>query len=107
MLGADLLLLDEFGSIMPSKTMQYLRASRPILAFLDAGGVIRDVLDGMPQAHLVGRDEAARVGGLIAALASQPRRGIGEPTAAVTAYSRREIARRFAGVLDAACEAQV
>jgi glycosyltransferase involved in cell wall biosynthesis len=100
MLGADLLLVDEFGSIMPSKTLQYLRASRPILAFLDAGGVIRDVLQTLPQAYLVGRHEAARVGALIAALASGSRPVHGEPSDAVAAYSRREIARRFAAVLD-------
>lgn len=104
MLGADLLLVQEFESIMPSKTLQYLRAFRPILAFLDAGGVIRDVLRTVPRAYLVGRDEAARVGALIAMLASEPRSRLGEPTEAVAAYSRREIARRFASVLDAACE---
>jgi glycosyltransferase involved in cell wall biosynthesis len=104
MLGADLLLVDEFGSVMPSKTLQYLRAGRPILAFLDAGGVIRDVLGGVPRAHLVRRDEAPRAGALIAALLAQPRGHPGAPDAAVTAYSRREIARRFAAVLDAACE---
>ncbi len=46
MLGADLLLLEEFGSVMPSKALQYLRAARPLLALLDAGGVIRDLLQG-------------------------------------------------------------
>jgi glycosyltransferase involved in cell wall biosynthesis len=104
MLGADLLVVEEFESIMPSKTLQYLRASRPILALLDAGGVIRDVLDTVPQAYLIGRTEVARVGALIARLASEPRGGRREPTDAVAAYSRREIARRFAAVLDAACE---
>lgn len=103
MLGADLLLVEEFGSTMPSKTLQYLRAGRPILAFLEAGGVIRDVLEGMPDAHLVGRDEAARAGTLIATLASEPRR-YSEPGEAVAAYSRREIARRFAAVLDRTLE---
>ena len=49
MLGADLLLLEEFGSVMPSKALQYLRAARPLLALLDAGGVIRDLLEGMPR----------------------------------------------------------
>jgi glycosyltransferase involved in cell wall biosynthesis len=106
MLGADLLLLDEFGSIMPSKTMQYLRACRPILAFLDGGGVIRDVLEGVPDAYLVGRDEAAKVGSLIADLAGRPRAGPARPREAVAAYSRREIARRFAAVLDAASSSQ-
>lgn len=102
MLGADLLLLEELGSIMPSKTLQYLRAGRPILAFLDAGGVIRDVLRTVPHAHLVRRDEPASVGTLIAALATGPRARHNEPSDAVAAYSRREIARRFAAVLDAA-----
>jgi hypothetical protein len=92
--------MEEFESVMPSKALQYLRASRPLLALLDTGGLIRDVLQGMPQAHLVGRNEAAQVGALIAAVASAPRRRI-EPSEAVTAYSRREIARRFAAVLDA------
>ncbi len=104
MLGADLLLVEEFGSIMPSKTLQYLRAGRPILAFLDEGGMIRDVLHLMPQAYLAGRDEAARVGVLIAALATQPRGDRpNEASDALAVYSRREIARRFAAVLDAAC----
>lgn len=103
MLGADLLLVEEHGSLMPSKTLQYLRASRPILAFVDGGGVIREVLHDMPQAHLVGRDEPGRAGTLIADMASGPRvPGPGEPSAAVAAYSRRGIARRFAAVLDAA-----
>ncbi|MBA3522472.1 MAG: hypothetical protein H0T90_08230, partial [Gemmatimonadales bacterium] len=90
--------------IMPSKTLQYLRAARPILAFLDRGGMIRDVLRTERQGYLVRRDEPARVGGLIATLASAPRRHRGEPSAAVAAYSRREIARRFAEVLDTTCQ---
>jgi glycosyltransferase involved in cell wall biosynthesis len=101
MLGADLLLVEEFESVMPSKTLQYLRASRPILAFVDGGGMIRDVLDTLPQAYLMGQDEAPRVGSLIAAMAFEPRRR-SEPSDAVTAYSRREIARRFAAVLESA-----
>jgi glycosyltransferase involved in cell wall biosynthesis len=101
MLGADLLFVEEFESIMPSKTLQYLRASRPLLALLDGGGMIRDVLQGMPQAHLVSRDETAQAGALIAALACGPRIGSGEPSDTVRAYSRREIARHFAEVLDA------
>jgi hypothetical protein len=102
MLGADLLLVEEYRSLMPSKTLQYLRASRPILAFLDAGGAIREALQATPRAYLVERDEAERAGPLIAGLASGPRGGPGQPTAAVAAYSRREIARRFAAVLEAA-----
>ena len=102
MLGADLLVVEEFGSIMPSKTLQYLRAGRPILAFLDAGGVIRDVLRTVPQAHLVSVGEASRAGSLVGSLAGQPRTEPGAPSPAVTAYSRREVARRFAAVLDAA-----
>jgi glycosyltransferase involved in cell wall biosynthesis len=104
MLGADLLLVEEFGSVMPSKTLQYLRASRPILAFWEQGGMIRDVLKDMPQAYLVGRDEPERAGGVIAATAAGPRRSTVERGQAVAAYSRREIARRFARVLDGACQ---
>jgi len=103
MLGADLLLVEEFGPIMPSKTLQYLRASRPILAFLDEGGAIREVLRAAPEAYLVARDEVERAGSLIAALATGPRPRCVEPGDAVAAYSRREVARRFAAVLDAAC----
>ncbi len=103
MLGADLLLVEEYGSIMPSKTLQYLRAARPILAFVEQGGVIRGVLEPVPQAHLVGRDETARAGRLIAALAAAPRGHSVEPGEVVAAYSRRDIARRFAAVLDAVC----
>lgn len=101
MLGADLLLLDQFGSVMHAKTLQYLRAWRPILALLEAGGAIRDVLHPIQQAHVVGREEAARAGAVIAELASTPRGPRGDPGDAVAAYSRREIARRFAAVLDA------
>lgn len=101
MLGADLLLVEEYESIMPSKTLQYLRAGRPILALLDGHGVICDVLRDMPQAYSIDRGEAERAGALIARLASRPRPAPAEPSEAVAAYSRREIARRFAAVLDA------
>lgn len=101
MLGADLLLVDQFKSVMPAKLLQYLRASRPILAFLDQGGEIREVLRAAPEALQVGREDAARAGPLIAALAAGPRsRRPKEATDAVAAYSRREVARRFAAVLE-------
>ena len=102
MLGADLLLVEEFGAIMPSKTFQYLRAGRPILALLESGGVIRDVLGNMPQAYLVSRDEPDRIGDIIASRPPASRDRPGEPSSVVLSYSRREIARRFAMVLDAA-----
>ncbi|MEP7104732.1 MAG: glycosyltransferase [Chloroflexota bacterium] len=101
MLGADLLFLEEFGSIMPSKALQYLRAARPLLAHIDGGGLIRDVLRGMPETHLVDLTDAARAGDLIARLDAAPRQVPRTPSDAVAAYSRREIARRYAGVLDA------
>ena len=85
MLGADLLLLEEFGSVMPSKALQYLRAGRPLLALIDAGGVIRDLLHHMPETHLLDRGDPARVGALIAALASGPRPVPREPAAAIAA----------------------
>jgi hypothetical protein len=107
MLGADLLLLEEFGSVMPSKALQYLRAARPLLALLDAGGLMRDLLQDMPEVDLVDRGDAARAGTLIAALAAGPRPAPREPAAAVATYSRREIARRYAAVLDAARERAV
>jgi glycosyltransferase involved in cell wall biosynthesis len=107
MLGADLLLLPQVESIVPSKALQYLRAARPLLALLDAGGAIRDLLQSMPEAHLVDRNNPARAGALIAALASGPRPGPREPPDAVAAYSRREIARRYAAVLDAVRERAV
>ena len=107
MLGADLLLLEEFGSVLPSKALQYLRAARPLLALIDAGGVIRDLLQDMPEAYLADRRDPARAGALIASLAAGPRPAPREPGAAVAAYSRREIARRYAAVLDAARERAV
>ena len=107
MLGADLLLLEEFGWVMPSKALQYLRAARPLLALQEAGGVIRDLLGGVPEAHLVDRGDAARVGAVIAALAAGPRAAPREPDAAVAKYSRREIARRYAAVLDGLRESAV
>ncbi len=103
MLGADLLFVEEYGSIMPSKTLHYLRAGRPILAFVERGGVIREVLGSVPQAHLIGEGETARAGRLIAELASGPRRHVAVPTSSVAPYSRREIARRFAAVLEEVC----
>jgi glycosyltransferase involved in cell wall biosynthesis len=104
MLGADLLLVEEYGTAWPSKTMQYLRASRPILAFVPRNGMIREVLETVPQAHVMAEDESARAGRLIADLDAQPRGAAGGRLDAVAAYSRREIAARFASVLDAACE---
>jgi hypothetical protein len=104
MLGADLLLVEEFGAIMPSKIFQYLRAGRPTLALLESGGVIRAALGGMPQAYLMSREEPGRIGDLVASLASAPRARPSEPGQGVQRYSRREIARRFASVLDAAAK---
>jgi glycosyltransferase involved in cell wall biosynthesis len=106
MLGADLLLLEEFGEIMPSKTLQYLRAGRPMLALLERGGVIREVLGSIPQAHLVGREDPAGVAAVVASLASLPRARAVVPAGVVARYSRREIARRFAAVLDEAVESR-
>jgi hypothetical protein len=106
MLGADLLLLEELGAIMPSKTLQYLRAGRPILALLERGGVTREVLGSIRQAHLVGREDPAGVAAVIAFLACLPRVRAAVPAGVVSRYSRREIARRFAAVLDGAVESR-
>jgi glycosyltransferase involved in cell wall biosynthesis len=103
MLGADVLLLEEVGTLLPSKAMQYLRASRPILGMLDAGGLMRTVLQDIPHAHLVHRDDSAGIARTIAPMATGPRQPSAPLTNAVRAYSRREIARRYAGVLDAVC----
>jgi glycosyltransferase involved in cell wall biosynthesis len=103
MLGADLLLVEEFGPIMPSKTMQYLRAGRPILALLDQGEELRETLRSAPQAYLVPRNDAARIADIVARLAATPRAPQEAPTEAVAAFSRRGIARRFAEVLEAVC----
>jgi glycosyltransferase involved in cell wall biosynthesis len=102
MLGADLLLVEEFGSIFPSKGLQYLRASRPILALVDRGRSMRHVLQQMPQASLVDRRDPARIAAEVIRLASGPRVPLRGPSEVVEAYSRREIARRFAAVLDGA-----
>jgi hypothetical protein len=104
MLGADLLLLEELDSIMPSKALQYLRAGRPILALVEAGGVIRDVLGRVPQAHLIDRGDPDAVARLVASLESMPRACPEAPGSAVLKYSRREIARRFAAVLEEAAD---
>ena len=100
MLGADLLLVEEYGSAWPSKTLQYLRAGRPILAFVPRDGMIREVLETVPLAHVMAHEESARAGRVVAELAGLPRTRAAAPTAAVAAYSRREIARRFAAILD-------
>jgi glycosyltransferase involved in cell wall biosynthesis len=107
MLGADLLLVEEYGSAWPSKTLQYLRAGRPILAFVPRDGMIREVLETVPLAHVMAHDESARAGHVIAELAALPRTRAGTPPAHVTAYSRREIARRYAALLDEVSKASV
>jgi hypothetical protein len=100
MLGADLLLVEEYGSAWPSKTLQYLRAGRPILAFVPRDGMIREVLETVPVAHVMAHDEVEPAGRVIAELAARPRSRAGMPPASVAAYSRREIARRYAALLD-------
>ena len=100
MLGADLLLLEEFGSVFPSKGLQYLRASRPILALIDRGRSMRHVLQEMPQASLVDRRDPVGIAAAVVRLATGPRPPQCGPSEVVEAYSRREIARRFAAVLD-------
>jgi hypothetical protein len=89
---------------MPSKALQYLRAGRPILALVESGGVIRDVVGRMPQAHLMDRGDFAGVAALIDSMASMPRSGSEAPRGLVLTYSRREIARRFAAVLEEAAD---
>jgi glycosyltransferase involved in cell wall biosynthesis len=103
MLGADLLLVEEFRGVMPSKTLQYLRAGRPILALLDGGAVMSEVLGPVPHAHRVGLEDVDRTAAILGQLAAGARREPIPPGAVVTAYSRREIARQFAELLDAAC----
>lgn len=100
MLGADLLLVEEYGSAWPSKTLQYLRAARPILAFVPRDGMVREVLESVPLAQVMAHDETTRAGRVIAELAAAPRSRAAAPPAYVTAYSRREVARRFAAILD-------
>jgi glycosyltransferase involved in cell wall biosynthesis len=100
MLGADLLLVEEYGSAWPSKTLQYLRAGRPILAFVPRDGMIREVLATAPLAHVMAHDEPACAGAVIAELAAAPRSGPAAPPASVAAFSRREVARRYATLLD-------
>jgi hypothetical protein len=62
------------------------------------------VLDAVPHAHVMAHDESARAGQLIAELAGQPRTRAVRSDASVSNYSREEIARRFASVLDAVTE---
>jgi hypothetical protein len=71
---------------------------------LESGGVIRAVLGDIPQAYLMGREEPGRIGDLVASRAAAPRDRPSEPGQGVQRYSRREIARRFASVLDAAAK---
>ena len=99
MLGADLLLVEEYGSAWPSKTLQYLRAGRPILAFVPRDGMIREVLETVPLAHVMAHDESERAGRIIAELAAQPRSRVAAPPASVATFSRREVARRYAALL--------
>ncbi|HKT60533.1 MAG TPA: glycosyltransferase [Gemmatimonadales bacterium] len=103
MLGADVLWVEEFCGVMPSKTLQYLRAGRPIVGLLDGGTVMRDVLGAVPHAHPVGYEEVDRIAAILDHLATRPRGEPIPPSAAVTAYSRREVARQFAELLEAAC----
>jgi glycosyltransferase involved in cell wall biosynthesis len=102
-MGADLLLVEEFRGVMPSKTHQYLRAGRPILGLLDGGAALSDVLGSVPHAHLVALADVAGIEAVLERLAAAPRQGPAPPGPEVTVFSRREIARRFAQLLDAAC----
>jgi glycosyltransferase involved in cell wall biosynthesis len=104
MLGADLLLLEELGTIMPSKALQYLRAARPILALTEGGGVIREVVGRTPEGHLIDRGDPESIAALVAALEPMPRSRPEVPSRRVLKYSRREIARQFAAVLEEAAE---
>jgi glycosyltransferase involved in cell wall biosynthesis len=103
MMGADLLLVEEFRGVMPSKTLQYLRAGRPILGLLDGGAALSDVLGSVPHAHLVALADVAGIEAVLERLAAAPRQGPAPPGPEVTVFSRREIARRFAQLLDTAC----
>jgi len=103
MLGADLLLVEEFRGVMPSKTLQYLRAGRPILGLLDGRGALEEVLRAVPHAHLTDLDDVDRTAAVLGQLVAAPRGEPIPPSPDVLVYSRREIARRFAELLEVAC----
>ena len=65
------------------------------------------MLETVPLAHVMAHDEAARAGHVIAELAALPRTRTGPPPAYVTAYSRREIASRYAALLDEVAKTSV
>jgi hypothetical protein len=71
-----------------------------VLGLLEQGGLIRDVLSGMPDTCLVPRAHPAEAGEWLARLADRERLAQRGPPASVTAFSRREIARRYAALLD-------
>jgi hypothetical protein len=54
----------------------------------------------VPLAHLMAHDEPERAGRVIAELGAGPRSRATTPPASVAAFSRREIARRYAALLD-------
>jgi hypothetical protein len=58
----------------------------------------------MPQAHLIDRGEPEGVAAIVASLESMPRRSSEAARGVVLSYSRREIARRFAAVLEEAAD---
>ena len=62
--------------------------------------MIREVLETVPLARVMAHEESARAGRVIAELAALPRVRAGAPPASVAAFSRREVARQYAAVLD-------
>ena len=62
--------------------------------------MIREVLEPVPLAQVMAHDESERAGRIIAELAAGPCLRAAAPQASVAAFSRREIARRYAALLD-------
>lgn len=106
MLGADLLFIEGMVRTLSAKTYQYLRSGRPILAITGEAPALaaelRSVVETTPMGRALAHDETEAAAEFIRAVALAPRGEPAPPGTAIARYSRREIARAMAGVLDAA-----
>jgi glycosyltransferase involved in cell wall biosynthesis len=103
MLRADGLLVLQAANCneqIPAKLYEYLRAQRPILAFVSPAGDTAGLLQRAGIKTIASLDDPAAIAGVLRSFVDDPLRGTVADGQAVAGASRLEVSRRLATLLD-------